>query len=146
MNIHPKSKLDAKNNNPMFSLRVQTVKLLLDAKANPNMDRYGRTALQMAVSRAFSYELVCILIEARANVNASTPNIPTALHLACLYDREPVCGILLKNGAYPSLTIRDRNGDTPIDVAMRLPDPYLFDTLAVAVISCGMSVRDLARI
>ena len=87
---------------------------LLSAGAKPNtVSEDGFTALMIAATLAYE-KGVDILLNAAADVNIQTPS--TALHLAATIGHLAICKLLLASGAQASL--KNRNGDTPLDLAL----------------------------
>jgi ankyrin repeat protein len=126
---------------------IQIVEQLLVAKANPSSVSWEHTALMLAVmhGESSSVSLLRLLIDARANVNASTAD-GTALHYATSQSCTEKCRFLLDNGAYPSLTIRNQWNDTPLRITHRraLRDKRdCYNVLKAAAASCGLSLLEL---
>jgi hypothetical protein len=100
--------------------RNRIVQQLLDAGADPNASvklNTVHTALIRATFVEDAYSLFHLLIQAKANVNAKPYNQTTVLHHAAIRLHSECLQLLLDNGAYPSLTVRDNNGYTPLDLA-----------------------------
>jgi ankyrin repeat protein len=93
-----------------------TVKVLLAAGANPNLQRYdGVTALMMgAVAGA---EHAVALLVSHSNLEARDDEGNTALTYAALNDRTDVIDILFKAGA--DVNTFDSDGQTPLHHAVR---------------------------
>ena len=94
---------------------VSKVRELLDAGVPLDIEEYARTTIQWAAWRN-STDVTELLLIRGANVNKrSCPYHLTALHWAARYNSTDVIEVLLKHGA--STNIKDRFGDTPIDLA-----------------------------
>ena len=77
-----------------------SVRALLDAKANPDVvDKSGRTALSYAVESGHA-EIAGVLLEAKANPNAGISDAP--LLLAVRVDNPVMAEVLLRAGANPN--------------------------------------------
>lgn len=118
------------NQTPLYAAiiedREDLIKKLLDKGADPNIaDSEGAFPLSEAVVRANANpEVVRMLIEKGANVNAQEPNKNTALMFAAgnkkinSQTRREIIEILLKNGADKSL--KGDQGKTALDWAKML--------------------------
>jgi hypothetical protein len=105
--------------------RSAIARILVDAKANYNLDDgYGDTALSQSVYVGYD-ELALLLIEVGANVNTKTgvyidgTGDITPLHRAT--DRPHLVKALLRRGANPNA--RDDSGETPLHWAARDAEP-----------------------
>lgn len=101
---------------------VENVVALLDAGADPNfMDRFGHSALHIAVRRRNSTEVIKVLISKGANVNLNHPDWnkqslgATPLHLAARLGRLENANTLLSCGAEPN--VGDSTGQTALHIA-----------------------------
>jgi cytohesin len=109
---------------------VLVVKMLLDAGANPALTQRDYTnALMIAVSgggrpseyarpptEAEALEAIKACLARGVDVNAFNANGQTALHLAAARGANSIVSYLVEQGA--SLTTRNRQGRTPLEVAM----------------------------
>jgi ankyrin repeat protein len=77
----------------------------------------GNTALWFAAQGSWTggVEVASVLIEAGANVNKLCEHGRTALHMAAAWGHADVVGLLLENGADPTIT--DDEGLSPPEVA-----------------------------
>jgi ankyrin repeat protein len=126
---------------------------LLDAKADPNVCDCGIPVLTMA-ARLGSPVCIQLLIDAGAVVNAVCKERQTALHAAAMSSTE-CCETLLRNGAYPSLAMRDSHNRTPLSRFVDAADLHSRDASAAkhrkrvillryAIEACGMNFYKLA--
>ncbi len=107
--------------------QVECVKLILEHGANPNLGRVdsGETPLHHALSNNAGIEVIQLLIDHKADVNAKTKSDThsynffgdtrtceeTPLHRAAAYASIEIIELLLKSGADPRQ--KDANGDQP---------------------------------
>jgi hypothetical protein len=105
------------------------VKALLDAKASPDIPGgFGETALHWAIYRDIAdLEIIEILLNYHADVNAQDEYGMTPLHLAVRSHNLAVIGLLLEMGANP--TILSNEGDTPESLARERGDPPIIKLL-----------------
>jgi len=75
---------------------------------------YGRAAIHMA-SRCGHTPVVAMLVDARADVNATDEDLWTPLHLAASMGRLETIGVLIRAGA--NRRARNEEGNTPLDLA-----------------------------
>jgi ankyrin repeat protein len=95
--------------------RAEIVKMLLQAKANPNGKSFSGTPLVVAVFRG-DHELMKLLLANGADVNARRPSDgETVLHLAVQTDNRELIELLL--ASKPDVNVRDNQGKTPLDYA-----------------------------
>ena len=107
------------------------IRLLLAAGADPTLEQpRGTTALMMAAglgrglgvfakdvgTEADLREAVELLVARGVDVNASTDDGITAVHLAAQAGLDSIVTVLAKGGA--NLDVKDKKGRTPIDMAM----------------------------
>jgi len=119
---------------------VAVVKFLLEKGADPKLaGRGGITALMAAAgvgtkeedttgrhkTSAEMIETIKLLLAAGLDINAVENTGRTALHGAALQGFDPVVQFLVENGA--TLDVKDRNGRTPLDLAMGLAGSAGFD-------------------
>jgi uncharacterized protein len=119
---------------------VAVVKFLLEKGADPKLaGRGGITALMAAAgvgtkeedttgrhkTPAEMIETIRLLLAAGLDINAVENTGRTALHGAALQGFDPVVQFLVDQGA--KLDIKDRNGRTPLDLAMGLAGNAGFD-------------------
>ncbi len=84
--------------------------------------RMARSALHWAV-RSEDFEIVSLLLQAKADVNAVDPHGITALALACANANAEIVRKLITGGANPNLA--DAMGVTPLMAAVRRPQPEI---------------------
>eukprot|EP00397_Hematodinium_sp_SG-2012_P015022 GEMP01015292.1.p1 GENE.GEMP01015292.1~~GEMP01015292.1.p1 ORF type:complete len:425 (+),score=103.84 GEMP01015292.1:121-1395(+) len=100
--------------------KIKALKLLLaeDARLGLGVIRstslHGFTLLIVAAMYGF-VDIVTMLIDARADINAADLEGRTALHWATIHDYIPVACLLIKRGANPRL--RDVHRETPLSAA-----------------------------
>jgi ankyrin repeat protein len=126
------------------------VKQLLDAKADPNIGDSGESILGETILSG-SHTYIQLLIDAGAVVNVIT-NRQTALHVAAFSSTE-CCKTLLRNGAYPSLAVRDSSNMTPLSRLANIMKHNILGTnpesrkrlglLKYSAEACGMNVAEL---
>jgi ankyrin repeat protein len=97
---------------PISSGDVETVRLLLDAGADPKRYRDGdglRVAvLPEALAEKAPTELIELLLSRGAEVTAPSPDGRSPYRLATALDREDVAGLLVRYGAHDDRTAVDR--------------------------------------
>jgi hypothetical protein len=95
--------------------KPEVVRTLLAAGADPDKvaseDRLP--LLIYALRSEASKEVIAVLIEAKANVNAPDSNDKTPLHWAASGNRKDLVELLIKAGA--DVNLRDKQGKTPLD-------------------------------
>jgi ankyrin repeat protein len=119
---------------------VVVVKFLLENGADPKIAGRGGINPLMAAAgvgtkeedttgrhktSADMIETVKLLLAAGLDINAAESTGRTALHGAALQGFDPVVQFLVENGA--KLDVKDRNGRTPLDLAMGLAGSAGFD-------------------
>ena len=67
-------------------------------------------------------DLVHVLLECGASVDACDYFGSTALHYAALWGQHDIAEILIRNSA--DITLKNHSGDTPYDLAQRCPGKY----------------------
>jgi uncharacterized protein len=94
------------------------------------VNKTGWTPLHYAASRAEadSVEMVRLLLEHHAYIDAESPNRSTPLMLAAMYGHANVVRLLLEEGADPSL--RNEQGLSAVDFARRADRGDLADLIA----------------
>ena len=98
---------DEAGNNPLHGcVNVAMNALLLKYRANVNArNRFGHTALSMAIWPYKQPDVVKILLEHKADPNAITCTDHTPLHYATGFSRDPVIvNLLLQSGANPNVS------------------------------------------
>ena len=97
--------------------QLPMVKRLIDRKAEVN--KPGWAPLHYAATNAepVSVELVRLLLEHHAYIDAESPNKTTPLMMAARYGTPDVVRLLLEEGADP--TLRNEQGLTALDFAVR---------------------------
>jgi len=90
--------------------RIDLIKLLLAAGANPNSQRSGETVLHIA-ARSGCLDCVKVLVEAGADVNAKTKQGQTPIHLAKRGGKHEVADYLMSHGVVVP---------TPAPISMKL--------------------------
>lgn len=100
---------------PSTARRLHIARLLLAAKADPNVaDANGNTPL-MEATRTGDAELVSLLIEAGAGVNARNSHGSAPVLMAAQFGMQEIAGTLL--AARADLDVRDADGKGPLDLA-----------------------------
>lgn len=94
------------------------------------VNKPGWTPLHYAASRpeSDSLEMVRLLLDGHAYIDAESPNKTTPLMMAAMYGHPDVVRLLLEEGADPSL--RNQQGLTAIDFARRADRQDLADLIA----------------
>jgi ankyrin repeat protein len=100
-----------------YRLRPDAANLLLQKGANINVkaEKEGRTPLMYALEGCKTepgWELIKLLVNAKADVNAKDANGRTALHYACSDGSLEAVTLLLDNGA--DIEAKDTDGRTPL--------------------------------
>jgi uncharacterized protein len=115
-----RTRLEAENNHNenalmLLAIRNQTelVQLMIDKGAEVN--HKGWSALHYAASRGH-VEMVRLLLENSAYIDASSPTGETPLMMAVLYGTPQTVKLLLEEGADPTVT--NNNGNTALDFAL----------------------------
>jgi len=91
---------------------VDTTKLLLQLKADPNTkNKYGTTPLHLASSYG-QVDMGRLLLQAKANPNTKNKDGTTPLHLASSNGRVDTARLLLQANADPNT--KNKYGDTPL--------------------------------
>ena len=111
---------------------LTVMRMMLDKGANPNVAiKNGGTPLMLAAGggppraqedevvdkagRADPVEVVKIILDAGADINAVNDQQNTALHLAALRGNDKVVQYLMSRGARPE--VKNKQGKTPAEVA-----------------------------
>ncbi len=103
----------------LASRRVEITKLLVARGADVALNNgpCGRAPLHMAVREGSPMEIVKLLLENGADVNALDGNRATPLHEACWHRDRAMAAFLIERGA--ELEVKDIQGRTPLSVARR---------------------------
>ena len=119
--------------------RLASAKRLIQRGAEVN--KTGWTPLHYAASRAEpdSVEMVGLLLEHHAYIDAESPNRSTPLMLAAMYGHADVVRLLLEEGADPSL--RNEQGLTAVDFARRADRDDLANLIAARMRSMRSTPR-----
>lgn len=119
--------------------RLASVKQLIQRGAEVN--KTGWTPLHYAASRAEpdSEEIVRLLLEHHAYIDAESPNRSTPLMLAAMYGHPSLVRLLLEEGADPSL--RNEQGLSAIDFARRADRGDMADLIAARLRSSRSTPR-----
>jgi ankyrin repeat protein len=95
--------------------RIDVARMLLDAKADPNIgNKYGWTALHNVSDRSY-LEFMKMLLDSGANIEARNERGCTPLHCAALKCNIPGVRLLLERGA--NVNARAKFGATPLRFA-----------------------------
>jgi ankyrin repeat protein len=111
--------------------RLASAKRLIQRGAEVN--KKGWTPLHYAASRAEpdSADMVRLLLEHHAYIDAESPNRSTPLMLAAMYGHSSLVGLLLEEGA--DATLHNEQGMTAVDFARRAERSDLADLIAARV-------------
>ncbi|XP_040571104.1 uncharacterized protein [Lepeophtheirus salmonis] len=103
--------------------------LIKDGAPINETDSIGQTPLHYAISNpSLAKTLIPILLAEGAHINVQRKSDGwTALHLAAMFGRSDLVGILLKNGANPEL--KDNEGNKPQEIARKYRFHALSDLL-----------------
>jgi ankyrin repeat protein len=106
-------------------------RLIVERGAEVNQP--GWTALHYAASSTspHSAEMVQLLLEHHAYIDAESPNRTTPLMMAARYGRPEIVGLLLREGADP--TLRNDRGLSAIDFARMAGRDALVEEIAAAI-------------
>jgi ankyrin repeat protein len=123
--------------------KAGVVKVLLDAKANPNIrSKSGRTALMVAA--AWNEPTACkFLIDAGAKVNDTDTKGQTALMSAAAVGNYATLDYLLSRGA--SVKFRDKAGKSSLDHAVEVGDSRTANRLRRAGANSARATRVAKR-
>lgn len=94
---------------------VNTMHLLLSAGANPHDQSDDGAGSVLFATRSLNIEAIRLLLELDADVNATPPNRPTALHTAIRFGEDRIVEYLADNGA--NFDVQDHNSRTPLQEA-----------------------------
>lgn len=125
-----KSDLDAAI---MVARDPKTMRVLLDAGADPKARNYYGCILSSIVYGEHALELATMLLDAGADPNGPSVNGKTALHSAVEHAGPEVVKLLLERGGDPKR--EDSTGMTPVHLAAHghpsghIPDPTVIDIL-----------------
>jgi hypothetical protein len=108
---------------------LEIVKLLLEFGANPNYIPKGNmSALSYAVIGTEKPEIVKYLIYAGVDINFKTSTSDPAIFWSILLGNDVVAKLLYENGA--DITIRNKDNQTPIDLAKTIGRKNIFEILS----------------
>ncbi|EAT40147.1 AAEL008117-PA [Aedes aegypti] len=105
----------------------EVVRILIDHSAVHTPDRKMQTALHLAAKNGHLEVVRMLLAQRLVNVNATDEDGWTALHYAVDDERKNLVELLLSNSAW--VTIRTRDGLTPVDLAVTKGNKLLRDLL-----------------
>ena len=95
------------------------IRLLLQHGADPlALDRKGATALHYAVAGSRALEIITLLVNSGANVNACDDSGFSVLMRAVMNDKPELVGLMIHLGA--DLQLRTKDGQTALDWAQDL--------------------------
>ena len=119
--------------------QLEPAKLLIQRGAEVN--KTGWTPLHYAASRAEpdSLDMVRLMLQHHAYIDAESPNKSTPLMLASHYGHADVVRLLLQEGADPSL--RNEQGLTAVDFARRAGRDDMADLVSAALRARRPTVR-----
>ena len=102
-------------------------------KRGADINREGWAPLHYAASadRPQTLDIVKLLIEESAYIDAASPNGSTPLMIAAQYSSEAVVDLLLKEGA--DVVLRNQQGLTAVDFARRAGRLYMVERLGKAL-------------
>jgi tankyrase len=87
-------------------------------------------ALLQPIHNAASYghvDVASLLIQSGCDVNSQDVYLFTPLHEAVLKRKYEICKLLVRNGA--NVSLKNRDGHSPLDLALQLNDPDLIDLI-----------------
>lgn len=119
--------------------QLEPAKRLIQRRAEVN--KTGWTPLHYAASRAEpdSVDMVRLMLQHHAYIDAESPNKSTPLMLAAHYGHPDVVRLLLEEGADPSL--RNEQGLTAVDFARRADRGDMAELVSAALRSRRTTVR-----
>ena len=134
----PKIDLNAASAQNETALMMTCIKGHLDLtkdliKRGADVNREGWTPLHYAVSADTpkSLDIVKLLLEEHAYIDAASPNGSTPLMLAAQYSSEDTVNLLLQEGA--DVTLRNQRGLTAVDFAKLVDRQYMVKILNKAL-------------
>ncbi|KAF5240324.1 hypothetical protein FANTH_9584 [Fusarium anthophilum] len=101
--------------------------LLLDAKADPNIQSFDSWAALHAVSRSGNQEMAAILLDCKANTEITDEAGWTPLHVSSLYGTNAIADLLLERKAKPNA--QDLDGLSPLHTAVDFGQRDVIQTL-----------------
>ena len=126
------NKLNAQGENVLMLVALKGQLALADRliKKGADVNKTGWTPLHYAASGGHA-ELIGLLLENSAYIDAESPNGSTPLMMAAMYGSEASVKLLIQEGADPKL--KNQQGLTALDFAQRAKRPDAVEAIAAAI-------------